>query len=82
MRAEHVVFAEVDLEAVLRLRAGAHSASGASSALPGIERDIAVVVSVTQPAGEVEAVIREQGGPHLRAVRLFDVYRGAPLGRR
>jgi phenylalanyl-tRNA synthetase beta chain len=27
----------------------------------------------------VEAVIREAGGPNLRAVTLFDRYRGSPL---
>ena len=53
---------------------------GRLETLPGVERDIAVVVPLEQPAGEVEAVIREQGGAHLRSVRLFDEYRGAPLG--
>ena len=39
------------------------------------------MVPLEQPAGEVEAVIREQGGAHLRSVRLFDEYHGAPLAR-
>ncbi len=79
VRAEHVVLAEVDLGALLgclpeRIRVGRLETR------PGLERDIAVVVSATQPAGDLEAVIREQGGAHLRSVRLFDEYRGAPLG--
>ena len=45
-----------------------------------MDRDIAVVLPPERTAGEVEAVIREQGGAHLRGVRLFDQYRGAPLG--
>ena len=31
------------------------------------------------PAGDVEAAIRRHGGPLLRDVALFDIYRGAPL---
>jgi phenylalanyl-tRNA synthetase beta chain len=44
-----------------------------------VERDIAVVVPEATGAGQVEAVIREFGGQHLRGVTLFDQYRGAPL---
>jgi len=46
---------------------------------PEVERDLAVIVVETQPAAEVEAAIRADAGPLLRDVRLFDVYRGAPL---
>jgi phenylalanyl-tRNA synthetase beta subunit len=41
--------------------------------------DIALVVATDRPAGSVESLIREHGGPHLRDVRLFDQYRGTPL---
>ncbi len=47
--------------------------------LPGVERDIAIVVHADQPAGELEALIRAHGGSHLRTVTLFDQYRGSPL---
>ncbi len=47
---------------------------------PAVERDVAVVVSEDRPAGEVEAIIPAAGGPLLADVRLFDVYRGTPLG--
>jgi phenylalanyl-tRNA synthetase beta chain len=46
---------------------------------PDVERDLAVVVSEGHPAGAVEAAISASAGPLLRSVRLFDVYRGAPL---
>ena len=44
-----------------------------------VERDIAVVVAADRAAGEVERAIHDHAGPLLRDVRLFDVYRGAPL---
>jgi phenylalanyl-tRNA synthetase beta chain len=47
---------------------------------PAVERDLAVVVPEAQPAGGVAALIRRSGGPLLREVALFDIYRGAPLG--
>ena len=44
-----------------------------------VERDIAIVVAAEQTAGAVERTLRDHAGPLLRDVRLFDVYRGAPL---
>ena len=78
VRAEHVVFAEIDLSAFARL-VPERLRVGVLEHLPGVERDIAVVVPASTAAGLVEAVIREHGGSHLRAVSLFDQYRGAPL---
>ncbi len=51
----------------------------APSRQPDAERDVAVVVAEDLPSGELEAAIRASAGPLLRDVRLFDVYRGAPL---
>ena len=79
VRAEHVVFAEVDLGSLARLRPE-RIRVGRPDALPGVDRDIAVVLPLDRSAGTVEDVIRESAGAHLRAVRLFDEYRGAPLG--
>ncbi len=78
VRAEHVVFAEIDLAALEglvpeRLRVGALEQR------PGVERDIAVVVPQATPAGDVEALIRGHGGASLRWAVLFDRYQGAPL---
>jgi phenylalanyl-tRNA synthetase beta chain len=76
--AEHVVFAEIHIEAFDRL-VPERLRVGRLEHLPGVERDIAVVISEDTGAGQVEAAIRASGGPHLRAVTLFDQYRGAPL---
>ena len=46
---------------------------------PAAERDIAVVVAESEPAAAVETAIRGSAGPALTSVRLFDIYRGAPL---
>jgi phenylalanyl-tRNA synthetase beta chain len=46
---------------------------------PEVERDLAIIVAERRPAAEVEATIRRHGGELLRGVRLFDLYRGAPL---
>jgi phenylalanyl-tRNA synthetase beta chain len=47
---------------------------------PAVERDLAVVVAEDRPAGAVAAAIRASGGDAIDSIRLFDVYRGAPLG--
>ena len=47
--------------------------------LPRVDRDIAVVVPLETAAAVVEAAIRRHGGPLLREVALFDIYRGRPL---
>jgi phenylalanyl-tRNA synthetase beta chain len=52
----------------------------APSRHPAVERDLAVVVAESTPAANVAATIRSAAGELLRAVALFDVYRGAPLG--
>ena len=46
---------------------------------PPVLEDIALIVPVTTPAAEVEAVIRQAGGDLLKGVTLFDVYTGAPV---
>lgn len=47
---------------------------------PAITRDISLVMKKQVLAGEVEAVIRENGGKLLEAYHLFDVYEGEQLG--
>ncbi len=47
---------------------------------PEVERDLAIVVPEATAAGAVEAAIHARGGTLLRDVRLFDIYRGVPLG--
>ena len=44
-----------------------------------VERDIAVVVPEARPAASIEALARTAAGDLLTDLRLFDIYRGAPL---
>jgi phenylalanyl-tRNA synthetase beta chain len=78
LRAERVVVAEL---AVAGLGGGRLvDARGATpSRHPSVQRDVALVVRADVPAGGVETAIRRHGGPLLRAVALFDIYRGRPL---
>ncbi|HYX12033.1 MAG TPA: phenylalanine--tRNA ligase subunit beta, partial [Candidatus Acidoferrum sp.] len=46
---------------------------------PAVERDIAVVVAEGRPAREVADLISQAAGLLLSDLRLFDIYRGAPL---
>jgi len=78
LRAERIYVAEL---AVAGLAGGEPSVPRvtAPSRHLSVERDIAVIVPLDRPAAEIEAAIRRHGGPLLRAVALFDIYRGKPL---
>jgi phenylalanyl-tRNA synthetase beta chain len=75
-----VVVAELDLAGLSggRLRA---VTGAAPPRHPASDRDLAVVVAESVPAGDVAAAIRSHAGDTLTALHLFDVYRGAPLGQ-
>jgi phenylalanyl-tRNA synthetase beta chain len=47
---------------------------------PAIKEDLAFVVDEAVPAGGLIAAAREAAGPELRAMRVFDVYRGEQVG--
>jgi phenylalanyl-tRNA synthetase beta chain len=47
-----------------------------------VDRDLAVVVAEDIPAAAVVEAARRAAGDLLREIRLFDVYRGAPLDER
>jgi phenylalanyl-tRNA synthetase beta chain len=49
------------------------------SRFPSSDIDLAFEVAETCAAAEVEAVLRAAAGPLLVSLRLFDVYRGAPV---
>ena len=51
---------------------------------PAVVQDLALLADENVPAGAIEAVIRKHGGPHLKAVELFDLYRGKqiPAGKK
>jgi phenylalanyl-tRNA synthetase beta chain len=78
LRAADVVVAEL---AIAGLSGGQPSIprSVTPSRHPAVERDLAVIVAEATAAAEVEASIRRHGGPLLRSVELFDIYRGRPL---
>ena len=81
LRAADVVVAEL---AIAGLSGGQPSIprSVTPSRHPAVDRDLAVIVAEATAAAEVEASIRRHGGPLLRSVVLFDIYRGRPLGER
>jgi len=46
---------------------------------PAVRQDIAVVVDEDVEAGAIVDAAREAAGPELAEIRVFDVYRGAPV---
>jgi phenylalanyl-tRNA synthetase beta chain len=79
LRAGRILVAEL---AIRGLGGGVLTSVRASTVarFPAVERDIAVVVAERRPAAEVSDVIGRHVGTLLQAHRLFDIYRGAPLG--
>jgi phenylalanyl-tRNA synthetase beta chain len=53
---------------------------GPISAAQPVDRDLAVVVDDSTPAGELLRIARTAAGPLLEELRLFDVYRGEQIG--
>jgi phenylalanyl-tRNA synthetase beta chain len=66
---------ELDLEALVALPRQAVRFHEVSRQ-PNVRRDLAVVVDIDQPAGEVLEAIRKTGGKDLISVELFDRYAG------
>lgn len=73
---------ELDLEALVALPQQTVRFQEVSRQ-PSVRRDLAVVVDVDQPAGEVLEAIRKTGGKDLILVELFDRYagKGIAVGR-
>jgi phenylalanyl-tRNA synthetase beta chain len=70
---------ELDIDAVTELAPGPAGYADVTS-FPPVLQDIAVVVEEERSAAEVEAAVRAGGGELLRAVRIFDLYRGEQVG--
>jgi phenylalanyl-tRNA synthetase beta chain len=70
--------ADLDVEKLQAAARLAHTVESVSR-YPAVLQDIAVVVGEDVPAAEVQAIIMGAGNL-LRAVRLFDVYRGEQVG--
>jgi phenylalanyl-tRNA synthetase beta chain len=79
LRGARLVVAELDIAG---LGGGSQAAVVAAPPPrhPAGERDLAVVVNDDVAAGDVATAIAAHGGPLLVDLRLFDVYRGSPLG--
>jgi len=73
-----VYAAELEFAALVRV-AGEQPPYTPLPRLPGVAMDLAVVVAEAVPEADVAAAIRAAGEPLLAEVRLFDVYRGAPI---
>jgi phenylalanyl-tRNA synthetase beta chain len=69
---------ECDLDLLLAGWGAAHPVQ-AISPHPPVYEDIAIVVDEAVTAQQLDRAIRTAGGRLLRDVRLFDVYRGAPV---
>ncbi len=78
LRAERVYVAELAIAGLAGGQPTPYRVT-APSRQPTVERDLAIIVDADRPAAEVEAAIRRHGGPLLRDVALFDLYRGRPL---
>ncbi len=76
-----VLVAELELEPLLAAIPPRYAYSSFSRFPPAL-LDVAVIVPEETPAERVEAEIRAAGGSLLKAVRLFDLYRGdsIPVG--
>jgi phenylalanyl-tRNA synthetase beta chain len=79
VRADHVVFAMLELEPLLAGVEGRIRVDQLAR-LPVVERDIAVVVGEDAPQARVAEVIRAAAGDSLADLALFDRYVGPPLG--
>ncbi len=73
-----ILAGELDLEALLAAVAERYAYTPVPRFPPAL-RDIAVIVEEAIPAERIEAEIRAAGGPLLRGVRLFDLYRGESI---
>ncbi len=78
LRSPRVLVAEIAISGL----AGGTLAAPRARSLPrfqAVDRDLAVVVDEDVPAAAVVEAARRAAGDLLRTIRLFDVYRGAPL---
>jgi phenylalanyl-tRNA synthetase beta chain len=80
MPATSVLAAWFDMEALLKSIPGQHTVSS-TPIYPPVLEDLAVIVAESVPAEVVEHLIRQAGGKVVHKVRLFDLYRGAQIGK-
>jgi phenylalanyl-tRNA synthetase beta chain len=78
LRAQRVIVAELSIPGI-EAGTGRPIRVEPIGRFPVMERDLAVVLDEGRTAASVEAAIRRHAGGLLQKVRLFDLYRGAPL---
>jgi phenylalanyl-tRNA synthetase beta chain len=71
---------EIDLGAVVSTAAKTTRRYEDLITYPPVHQDIAVVVDEAVEAQTVVDAVRSAGGPELRSVRIFDLYRGEQVG--
>ena len=69
---------ELDLDMLLQI-AGALPTYEDVIGYPAVWQDIAVLVDEAVEAQTVVDIVKAAGGPNLRSVRVFDLYRGDPI---
>jgi phenylalanyl-tRNA synthetase beta chain len=75
---ERVAVAEVDITRLMALRPEGFRV-GEVHRFPPARRDLAWMFDRDVPAGQVQGLVREAGGPLLEEYRLFDVHEGPPI---
>ncbi len=76
---ENVFFALFDLDFLYSLKEQVTKYEKIS-AYPVVRRDLAFVLDEHTPTERVEGIIHSKGGPELRRIVLFDVYKGINIG--
>ena len=79
---ERVAVLELDLGRVLGAGAQAGAVEGRRAAHPSSDLDLAFLLADDVPAEKLDKAIRQGAGALLVDLDLFDVYRGAGVGRR
>jgi phenylalanyl-tRNA synthetase beta chain len=77
---ERVAAFEIDLDRLVALAAARARGYADLTSFPAVRQDIAVVLPEAVAAADALDVVRAAGGDLLRAVRVFDVYRGEQVG--
>lgn len=78
-----IAIAEIDFESLVET-ADLKRQFQDFSRLPGIRRDLAIIVDEKTIWSEIESIIRKNGGEYLKAIEFFDQYRGkqVPAGKK
>jgi phenylalanyl-tRNA synthetase beta chain len=73
-----VLAAELEFD-VVAAHAGSQPQIVALPRVPGLDRDLALLLERSIPHADVEAALRRAGRPLLESVVLFDAYEGPPI---